>query len=162
KPRSLAGMARGGDDGGAGELGECNGGRAHAARCAGDENVVVHPHVKSVGDDAVGGRSRPHGRRALIEVEIGPDLDPVPLGAGDEDWAQPANVVWRGRSMPREGWRSPRMLASESVFSGLVMRSTRPPGASVVTLAPTAATSPATSRPSCIGMGKARRPWMPP
>src|SRR5215468_9264054 len=60
-------------------------------------------------------------------------------------------MVWPGRSIPPERLPSLRMLASESVFSGLVMPSTRSPGASVVTLAPTAATSPATSRPSCIG-----------
>src|SRR5262249_44348491 len=69
--RGLAGMARGGDDGGAGELGKRDGGRAHAARRVGNENVVVHPHVESVGDDAVGGGARPHGGGALIEVEIG-------------------------------------------------------------------------------------------
>ena len=54
------------------------------------------------------------------------------------------------------------MLASERVFSGLVMPSTRSPTASVVTSPPTAATSPAASRPSCIGIGKGLRPWMPP
>src|SRR5262249_22641022 len=75
---------RGGNDGGAGELGKCNGGRAHAARCAGNENVVVHPHAKSAGDDTVGGRARPHGGGALIEVEIGPRFDPVALGSRDE------------------------------------------------------------------------------
>src|SRR5262249_6641587 len=75
---------RGGDDGGAGELGKCNGGRAHAAGGAGNENAVVHPHVKSVGDDAVGGGARTHGGGALIEVEIGPHFDPVALGSRDE------------------------------------------------------------------------------
>src|SRR5262249_27693605 len=54
------------------------------------------------------------------------------------------------------------MLASDSGLSGLVIPSTRSPGTSVVTRAPTATTSPAASRPSCIGMGKARRPWIPP
>ena len=54
------------------------------------------------------------------------------------------------------------MLASERVFSGLVMPSTRSPGLSVVTPVPTATTSPAASRPSCIGIGNGLRPWMPP
>ena len=80
----LAGVACGGDDGGAGELGKGDGGRAHTARRAGNENVVVHPHVKSVGDDAVGGGARPHGGGALIEVEIGPHFDPVALRARHE------------------------------------------------------------------------------
>src|SRR5262249_52345324 len=76
---SLAGVARGGDDGGAGELGKSNGGGAHAARRAGDENVVVHAHVKPGGDDAVSGGAWPHGGGALIEVELGPHFDPVAL-----------------------------------------------------------------------------------
>src|SRR5262252_1059262 len=77
--RGLAGVARGGDDGGAGELGKRHGGRAHAARRAGDENGVVHAHVKPGGDDAVSGRARPHGGGTLIEVEIGSHFDPVAL-----------------------------------------------------------------------------------
>src|SRR5262249_5482931 len=42
-------------------------------------------------------------------------------------------MVWPGRSIPPERLPSPRMLASESVFSGLVMPSTRSPSASGVT-----------------------------
>src|SRR6516164_4695987 len=76
---ALPGWARGGDDGGAGELGKRNGGAAHAARRAGDKNVVVHPHAKPGGDDAVSGGARPHGGGTLIEVEIGPHFDPVAL-----------------------------------------------------------------------------------
>src|SRR5262249_51726021 len=37
-------------------------------------------------------------------------------------------MVWPGRSIPPERLPSPRMLASESVFSGLVVPSTRSPG----------------------------------
>ena len=67
----LAGIARGGDHGRARELRQLHGRGAHAARRAGDEDVVVHPHVEPVGDDAVGGRARPHRGGALVEIERG-------------------------------------------------------------------------------------------